>query len=651
MKYIQIALSLALLPVATAQTPIDAVGPLAINFHHCAFWNSTWEFTDAMVDASPWVAQSLDFVVPIDNSPLAQLDSDGWPIVPPGEAASTALFRGFEGHYPGGVYELTWEGTGAFEFHFDAAFLEQVAPRHVRLLVTPSDAGMMLKLVASDAADPVRNLRMAMPGFAGQLDAVPFHPDFLTAVEPFGALRFMLWQNTNFSTLSSWADRPLVSDATQATEKGVALEWMVDLCNRSGKGGWFCMPTMADDNFVREFARYVAQNLEPGLPAFIEYANEAWNGGFLAFSYCQTQGIAAGIQGFNDFEIGMRWYSQRSVEIFDIWRSEFEAVHGTAWSDHLVRVLGGQHVNTFVSELVLDHNQAYQSADALAVAPYFGFEYGLQANVSETLTKSVDQILSELELEVANDITPQIAANVALAQSRGLSLIAYEGGQHLAPVGPASAIQALVDKLAEVNRDPGMYDVTTQFLDAWAASGASFLAPFSLVEQFSSFGAFGHKEYLDQPLDETPKYRALLDHLGITAGDVTAFGESCQDLSLDSSGAPLLGAGTFYVTLSGAPAGTPVSLIVSDTASQYFGVPLPIPLGWAGAPGCNLLVGQGPILPYSTDTAGHLLAQLPLPANPGLVGLTIYLQGAVSIPGFGLLQLGFTRALAVTLAG
>jgi len=52
-------------------------------------------------------------------------------------------------------------------------------------------------------------------------------------------------------------------------------------------------------------------------------------------------------------------------EGFDLWDDHFTP-------DHLVRVMGGWQTNTWVTEQLLDWNNASQHTDAFATAPYFG---------------------------------------------------------------------------------------------------------------------------------------------------------------------------------------------------------------------------------------------------------------------------------------
>jgi hypothetical protein len=73
---------------------------------------------------------------------------------------------------------------------------------------------------------------------------------------------------------------------------GIPLEWQVELCIASNKSGWFNISELASDDYITQFATYVAQNMPVGTWASFELGNERWNtgGGF----YCYHKaGVAA----------------------------------------------------------------------------------------------------------------------------------------------------------------------------------------------------------------------------------------------------------------------------------------------------------------------------------------------------------------------
>ena len=60
-----------------------------------------------------------------------------------------------------------------------------------------SDNGIGITVRATNPANPIRNVRLVMPGFLATHEAEPFHPFFLKHIERFSTLRFMDWQHTN----------------------------------------------------------------------------------------------------------------------------------------------------------------------------------------------------------------------------------------------------------------------------------------------------------------------------------------------------------------------------------------------------------------------------------------------------------------------
>ncbi len=641
---------LAAAPAGAQESPIDRVGPLAINLDEFEFYSPYWPFTDAFKSARPWISQAIDNEEPFNTFETIPVTSEGWPLPPSNLAAVNVLFRELDFLYPEGVYTVFWEGSGTVEFTLDGTLIETVAPGHARIDVEPTWEGIGIKLYNVNPADPVRHIRVIMPGFESTWTTQTFHPDFLHEIEPFGVLRFMQWQETNFAPTVDWSERTTPADYSQAAEHGVAVEYLVELCNTADQGGWFSMPYLANDTFVREFAKYVAQNMEPELPVFIEYSNEVWNQDFLAYDHAEQQGALAGLPG-TAYEQALRWYSQRAVQIGEIWRQEFEAVDGPAWSDRLVRAMGAQHANTFTSETVLDHNGAAGQVDVLATAPYFGFAYGDPANTVSTVNTPIPQIIEDLLVEVQGPVAAKVAEHVAIASARNVELIAYEGGQHMNARGSGFNNPVLVDKLAAINRDPGMFDVYVAYLNAWDQTGAGFMTPYSFIGPYSDYGSWGHKETLGQPLGEAHKFRALINYLGLPSGEAVTYGNGCQNLKIGSFGVPLIGATDFFVSLSGGGSKVPAQLLISGNGADYLGIPLPIDLSFVGALDCDLLVGNFNATVLETNPAGNLLTQVQIPNDPGLIGKTAYLQWTSGVAGFGLLELGLSTGLAVTIGG
>ena len=105
-------------------------------------------------------------------------------------------------------------------------------------------------------------------------------------------------------------------------------------------------------------------------------------------------------------------------------------------------------------------------ADALAIAPYFG--YGLNAEVYPLLaTATIEQVLDMARRKVVQDTYETTKSSAAVAASFGVTLIAYEGGQHMGGTGTicgnddCSNVAQLQQLFMDANRDPridGLYD-------------------------------------------------------------------------------------------------------------------------------------------------------------------------------------------------
>jgi len=119
------------------------------------------------------------------------------------------------------------------------------------------DNGILLQVMETNPMNPIRNIRVFMPGFENR--KVPFHPWFLKNIRSYSIVRYMDFANTNNNPVSRWADRTLPSSASQSN--GVAIEHMVDLANILGFSPWFCIPHLADDDYVKNFATLVKSTL------------------------------------------------------------------------------------------------------------------------------------------------------------------------------------------------------------------------------------------------------------------------------------------------------------------------------------------------------------------------------------------------------
>jgi len=483
-------------------------GDVGVNLDGASDWMRPWMFVDAFKQARVWTAGGP--AAHRSGPAELQLDDGGNVVaLQPGQFASTYMFTDSEGHYPRGRYVALFEGRGELRWSGDASVVSE-QPGRVVLDVKPGD-GIRLRLARTDPDDPIRRIRVYMPGFDDPAAAPRFHPEFVERLRPFSVLRFMDLQATNDSSLSRWQERPKTSDATQTTRRGVALEHLLELALALDADPWFCMPHLADDDFVRRFATLVRDRLPPRRKVYIEHSNEVWNGIFAQAQYARDRGLALGLSE-DAYEAQLRYHAERSLEIFRIWEEVFGG------SDRLVRVLGSHFANRWASETVLGWREAYRHADALAVAPYFGHRLSKPARVPEVRTWQPQRLIEACQDEIGAALG-EIESLAAMVRAHGLDLIAYEAGQHLAGRGDARDDVALTNLLVSANRHPGMKSLYERYIAGWHARGGGLMLMFSFVSRPGKWGSWGLLEWQDQPRQKAPKYDAVLEYIESASGD------------------------------------------------------------------------------------------------------------------------------------
>ena len=478
---------------------------LGMNLSGVPDWGRGWVFVDVFKHCRDWISQPRDGST-WDDGRTVSVDADGWVTrLAADQYAGNVLLTSQFGNYPSGEYVCLYDGTGSLNFRINASIVSE-EPGRIVVAVDASDDGLVhVQITATDPADPVRNIRLVMPGYEATYETQLFHPGYLASIAPFRVLRFMDWQHTNGATLAQWADRPTPRSHSQTADGGVCVEYMVELCNRQSADPWFCMPHLADDDFVRQFAQYVSNNLDPGLRVYLEHSNEVWNGGFEQAGYARERGLALGLST-DAYQAQLFYHSRRSVEIFAIWEEVFGG------TDRLVRVLSAQHANPWTGEQVMDFEDAWRHADMLGTAPYFGYELGTVAEAEHTKAMNIAEVIAACDV-LSQEEALVSAENYGNAAARGLGLVAYEGGQHLVGIGAAQNDDDLTAHFQAVNRDAGMRQLYLDDLNRWDAAGGGLMCTFSHIGSYSKYGSWGVLEFQHQDTATAPKYLGLLDYL------------------------------------------------------------------------------------------------------------------------------------------
>ncbi|MBN2476822.1 MAG: hypothetical protein JXB62_19605 [Pirellulales bacterium] len=493
-------------PQPLAPKPGPARPRLGMNLNGPADWNSELPFVDVFRLSRPWISQREG--QPWGKGPELELDVHGWvKRLEPGCFAETPLCTIEPGHYPGGRYTVLYDGRGELDFS-GAATEVSGRPGRIVIEVDPSRGGFFLQLKATDPEDYVRNIRVIMPGFEQTYRDNPFHPVFFQRWQGVACLRFMDWMHTNGSKIRAWSDRPKPDDATFC-QKGVAPEVMIDLCNRLETDAWFCMPHLADDEYVRRLAELVCRELDPKRKVYIEYSNEVWNTMFPQTRYSWDRAKRLGIgSSERPWEGGGKFYARRSVEIFKIWEEAFGGCQ------RLVRVLAWQSGNTWwMEQIVLPYEDAYRHADALAIAPYVSMNVpreGKELTSGEVEKWTVQQALDHLENESLPRSIRAIRATKETADRYGLKLIAYEGGQHMVGVAGGENSQPMTRLFHEANAHARMGNIYDEYYRAWTEAGGDLFCYFSSVGRWSKWGSWGIMQYYDDDPAKSPKLTATL---------------------------------------------------------------------------------------------------------------------------------------------
>lgn len=143
-----------------------------------------------------------------------------------------------------------------------------------------------------------------------------------------------------------------------------------------------------------------------------------------------------------------------------------------------------------------------------------------------------------------------------------------------------------------------------------------------------------------------PEARSHWEYGPVSAATASAFGVACLGKStlptLEAFSLPWLGD---TVALHYLPAyGRPAFAIFGASRATWNGLPLPLDLAPLGMPGCALATSAEIVMPYPTPAP---LLQLPIPADPRLVGATLYAQTWIDDPGANLRGATTTNALAL----
>ncbi|MAB79626.1 MAG: hypothetical protein CMJ89_09785 [Planctomycetes bacterium] len=426
-------------------------------------------------------------------------DDRGWPTPQAGRAISCVMLAEQDGRYPSGTYVCTWEGAGTIHFE-RAARIQERGDQRLLVEVDPSRGEIQMRVEGFNPEDPIRDIHLWMPGF--EHAESPFHPLFLERLKPFSVLRFYPWMRP-FSSSGRWENRPTPADARQSDDDGVALEYMVALCNELKADPWFCIPHTADDEYVREFAGLVKQTLHKDARIWVEYSNELWNSGFVQAQWVRAE---AKRRGMRTAELT----ALEATRIFRGWREVFGEQ-----ADRIVRVAAGQLHNPGVARVLC--RGLGEEVDAIAIGAYFGArpsrdESGGGGDIDRLMAAARENLDTVVMQRIADH--KKLAEQLSSRLGRHISLVSYEGGQHLvarssqAAPGKTALSPQMTDRLQD---HPQMYDAYRALIENGKRQGLELFVAYDFVGRRTHADTFGHLRFLDEPISTAPKFRALVE--------------------------------------------------------------------------------------------------------------------------------------------
>jgi hypothetical protein len=447
-----------------------------------------------------------------------------------------------------GRYVLSYQGKGVVEVSGRATNV-RYRPGEVSFDYTPGPGSVDIRIQRINTTNPPRAITVTRrESLAALQGGAIFNPAWTARLETFTALRFMDWLETNDSTLSAWDDRPKPDDVSY--HGGVPVEVIVALANALEKDAWVNIPHLADDDFVRAFATYVHESLDPDLKVYVEFSNEVWNWQFAQARWADVTARAR----WDQKDKWMQAYGLRAAEVARIWTEVFDGQEA-----RLVNVISSQtgwlglESEALGAPLGVAEGETppVEAFDAYAVTGYFGGVLGLEDR--EAMVKGwLEESARDAEAAaLAKDLTGQAATDyiaqhrydtatklaerelrdgalsgnpadtlvdllgrvwphhAAVARDNGLDLVMYEGGTHIVGIGPQVEDADLTAFFHHFNYSTEMGALYQTLLEGWTAVGGQLFTAYSDVYVPVKWGSWGALRHLD---DANPRWDALVSY-------------------------------------------------------------------------------------------------------------------------------------------
>lgn len=558
-----------------ASGKVNARSAVGYNLDYPGDWSGLVPFIDLMKNARAWSGACPEGDESCDPQAQLSLDQHGWvrtlrykdhPEKSYPYVETVFLTRKGQPGYDGELW-IDYEGSGQLDIFNGEVLVRDAKARRIRFRA--GEGSVFLRIVATDPegkGDYLRNIRIYRADHAEALSRGQiFNPDALAYLEPFGSLRFMDWMESNERGLCSggpehgeecyaesgkckqgrcvmagvWSERPRMDQVSWRSRSqflsnaepgrgvrigGYPVEVMVALANAVGADPHFNMPAAFEDEYAREFARYVKANLAKNLRATVEYSNETWNFGFPQAHYCKAMARKlwpSEQSGYVQFA-GSRMQHQCRLwkEVFDRDTERVRCLLSpqTGWPQMARAMVDCPAWSSMHPEL----GPCHRGTDAIAVSGYFAGclqepqnEAKLKRWLAEGKERALDRFFEQLErgglLECAeegmkNSLVDTIEAYKnfrGMADARGLELYVYESGTHFNYEGKDPEVEQL---FVAATRDPRMEQLYRRNLEGYREAGGTIINAWGWIapnDMWSNAENIKDRKH--------PKYRALRD--------------------------------------------------------------------------------------------------------------------------------------------
>ncbi len=514
--------------IAFSASPSPPNSPLGINTNEITEDDASLPFVDIFKssipfeEARPWLTKGT-----------IRYDKNGWPTsIPPSAQVGTRFIKNVPKEVlPQGLYTVLYKGKGEIIYGHNAKLVKRLTGKDIISIYAGRSAEINATLIikSTDPKNHIRDIHILMPGgicssnpfdlvrhpqkcppgqflsFERNFNTIIFNPAYLDYMKDFKVIRFMNMSGITRNPITSWAKRNTLEQQTwggKTAIRGAPVEIMVGLANILNIDPWFCLPHKANNQYIQQFAKYVQGHLNPQLNVYIEYTNEAWNGIFTQANYVKKKGLAMRLDK-DKIKAGYKYYSLRSVQIFDLWTKIFRG------NQRLIRVMGGYTPYSRLSDMVLSYRDAYKKTDVLAIAPYFYPKMSTSRRARSV--KDIFKALYDLKEPYSiPNVIKLIKKQAETVRKYGVRLVAYEGGQHLVDWESRNIKQNPTRLFIAANRSRQMGQAYYDLLSGWKKAGGTLFVAFSAPRTPRWFGSWGTKEYINQPIHTAPKHRALI---------------------------------------------------------------------------------------------------------------------------------------------